>query len=318
MKWTLEILQQEALKYKTRVEFQECSNPAYKSAWRQDLLDKICLHMNDVLSYHSKEDVKIEALKYKNRTEFKNANSGSYRAAIRMDILEEVCSHMECVYVRWTNRALSKEALKYLNISEFRQKSNSAYSIASQRGILGEVCAHMERDHIFWTLSLLQKEALKYKSRAEFQKNSSAYLVALRRGCLDQICRHMKLSRSSSIAERELFSLIKSLLPNTKKLRDMKVSIKDKPYIEGFEIDIFIPELKVGIEFDGKYYHSFRNMRKDISKNKWSDEDIRNYHQIKDSWFLTKEIRILHVKEENWIEDKQACIDKCLEFLGVK
>ena len=318
MKWTLEKLQQEASKYKTLGEFQKYSGPAYKSAWRQGFLNKVCSHMDKVLCHHTKESIQIEALKYKNRTEFKNTNPGSYRAAIRMGIIDNVCLHMECVYVRWTNSALHKEALRYLSVSEFKEKSNSAYCIAAKRGILSDICFHMERDHISWTTNLLQTEALKYKTRGEFQKNSSAYLVALRRGILDQICKHMKLSRSSSIAEKELFDLIKSFLPSTKKIRDMKVCINNKPYIIGFEIDIFVPEFMKGIEFDGKRYHSFEFMRKDISKNKWSDDDIHGYHQLKDDWFATKSIQILHIREEDWIKDKESCIQKCLTFLGVE
>ena len=58
-------------------------------------------------------------------------------------------------------------------------------------------------------------------------------------------------------------------------------------------------------------------MRKDKSKKNWPDEAIQNYHQIKDAHFLSKGIKILHIKEENWNKDGQACIYKCLEFLGI-
>jgi hypothetical protein len=42
---------------------------------------------------------------------------------------------------------------------------------------------------------------------------------------------------------------------------DNKVKIKGKPYIHGFDIDIFIPELNIGIEFDGGYYHTFAGLK---------------------------------------------------------
>ena len=40
-----------------------------------------------------------------------------------------------------------------------------------------------------------------------------------------------------------------------------------------------------------------------------------NYHTIKDRAFLSKGIQILHIEEKDWNSDKEACIEKCLEFL---
>ena len=59
-------------------------------------------------------------------------------------------------------------------------------------------------------------------------------------------------------------------------------------------------------------------MRKDKGKKNWPDEDIRNYHEIKDSYFASKGIQVLHIKEENWNKDKEECIQRCLNFLEIK
>lgn len=138
--------------------------------------------------------------------------------------------------------------------------------------------------------------------------NSISYSLLQGHGC-------PKCANCESEAEKELFEKMKSYFPTAKKHRS-KVHIKNKSFIKRFEIDIFITELSKGIEFDGKYYHSFERMRKDKSKRLWSDDDIHNYHKIKDDWFASKGIRILHIKEEDWIKNKQACIDKCLAFLS--
>ncbi len=122
----------------------------------------------------------------------------------------------------------------------------------------------------------------------------------------------------TSYYETLLFDLIRGKIPHAKKLRDRRVKIKDKPYIKGFDIDIYIPELRKGIEFDGTYYHSFEYMRKSKNKILWTDEDIRNYHKIKDDWFYSKGIQIIHIKEEDWIKDKEKCIERCLTFLGLQ
>ena len=316
MRWTLETIQQEALKYKTRWDFQKKGPRAYKAAYRKGLLERVCKHMDSAQLSWPTEAVRIEALKYKSRSEFREKCSGAYRAALRLKIIDEVCQHMKTIYVNWTNDLLGIEALKYNTKKEFKKNNESAYVTAFNKGILDQVCAHMQILYIDWTLETLQEEALKYESRGEFQKNSSAHLVASRRGVLEQICTHMKLSRCSSVAEKELFSIIKGVYPESKKIRDMNVSVPNKPYIQGFEIDILVGSL--GIEFDGKYYHSFKKMRKDPSKALWSDDDIRNYHRLKDDWFASKGVLILHIKEEEWNLNKEACIDKCLIFLGTK
>ena len=94
-----------------------------------------------------------------------------------------------------------------------------------------------------------------------------------------------------------------------------KVKIKIKPHIQRFEIDIYVPELNKGIEFDGTYHHSFDGLRR--SRKHWPVKDVKNYHKIKDSWFLSTGIEILHIKEKDWMENKEKCIKKCFDFLGV-
>ena len=163
----------------------------------------------------------------------------------------------------------------------------------------------------------LAQIALLYKRKIDFKRGHPyQYWFAVRRRLIDKICSHMPICSVDSIAEEELFGIILTVFPNARKLRDRRVNISGKPHIHGFDIDIFIPELSLGIEYDGKHWHSFKGLRR--SRKHWPDEDIHNYHKIKDSWFLDNGIQILHIKEVDWIKDKQACIDKCLEFLKQK
>lgn len=120
-------------------------------------------------------------------------------------------------------------------------------------------------------------------------------------------------NNGTSKPEIELSDLVKSLYPESHKLRHTKIKIEGKPHIGRFEVDIFVPKLNKGIEFDGKYYHSFNGLKR--SRKNWPDEDIHNYHQIKDDYFKSKGINLIHIKEEDWMKDKQKCIDRCLEFL---
>jgi len=104
--------------------------------------------------------------------------------------------------------------------------------------------------------------------------------------------------------------------PTAKKIRGSKVTIPDKDYIKRFDLDIYVPELNRGIEFDGTYYHSFEYMRRNKNKGLWTDDDVRRYHEIKDTHFLSIGINIIHITEEEWNADKEGCIKRCLDFLG--
>lgn len=79
-----------------------------------------------------------------------------------------------------------------------------------------------------------------------------------------------------SKAELELLSWVQQFYPSAK-----------KTWEGGKEVDIFIPELKLGIEFNGLFWHN---------ENKVS----RNYHLEKTKHFANRGIRIIHIFEHEW------------------
>jgi hypothetical protein len=216
---------------------------------------------------------------------------------------------------KWTNEEVALEALRYRTRLEFQIGSRNAQAAAQRRGIMDQICSHMETVFTYWSLEKVQEIAYLYKSRREFElSNNSAYQAANRMRVMDIVCKHMKSPKGTSLPEKELLSLIKLAYPDAKKFRDVKVKIEGKPHIKGFDLDIRIGNK--GIEFDGEYWHSFKGLRKSRNRKYWPEEDIANYHQIKDDYFLSKKIRILHIKEQDWNIDKEDCVKRCLDFLG--
>ena len=305
----------EALKYRNRKDFEKGSRAAFRVAKRHGLLTQICSHMDDVLTVWTTPMLVAEALKYTNATDFAKNSWSAYVIAQKRGLLEQICSHMNRAYLEWTDEALGIEARKYIKIKDFRKYSRKAYNVAVKRGILEIICKHMEDDVIHWTVEMIRIEANKYLFRNEFKRFSrKAYDAARVRGILNEVCVHMRPACNSSACENELFDSIKSVWPNAIKLRDRKVKIENKPYIQGFDLDIFIPELNRAIEFDGIYWHSFEGLKR--SRKSWPDEDLHNYHPLKDDWFAQKGIQTLHIKEEDWYRNKNECIEKCLTFLS--
>ena len=84
----------------------------------------------------------------------------------------------------------------------------------------------------------------------------------------------------SSIKEVELYNFIKSL---------SETAISNcRDYIDGKEIDIYLPDHKIGVEFNGLYWHS------DIFKDK-------NYHYNKTKMCQESNISLMHVWEDDWL-----------------
>ncbi|MEO4005017.1 hypothetical protein [Flavobacterium sp. CAU 1735] len=104
-KWTFEKCQVEALKYKTRSDFQNNSRRAYSAAHRNNWM-QICDHMvyrrlpKGTWTY---ESCKQAALLCKNRSEFRSKFIGAVRKANEEGFYEEIVSHLK----KWESRTKS-------------------------------------------------------------------------------------------------------------------------------------------------------------------------------------------------------------------
>jgi predicted GIY-YIG superfamily endonuclease len=95
---TKEYCQQEALKYKTKKEFNENDSGVYTTAAKSGWLDEICSHMTVLRKpkgFWTKENCKIEALKYESKKEFEENASYVYETCLKNGWIKELCSHMK-------------------------------------------------------------------------------------------------------------------------------------------------------------------------------------------------------------------------------
>ena len=193
-KWTYETIQQEALKYARRSEFQKGSQGAYGAALKLGIIDDVCAHMTKIGRSWDAKSIKEEALKYDGRKKFMDGCYGAYKAAKRLGIVDEVWAHMHSRY--WTKTRLMQVAKEYSSLKKFMKEQKGAYIHATRNGLLDEVTQHMERlqmPHGYWSIEKCKEEAKKYQYRNQFQKESGgAYTAALKNGWLDKICPHMK------------------------------------------------------------------------------------------------------------------------------
>ena len=109
-----------------------------------------------------------------------------------------------------------------------------------------------------------------------FEMTSDNYHNRIRSGIsLCTICN--PIGENSSIKEKELLEYIKSIYTGE--------IISN--YRDGLEIDIYLPELNIGFEFNGLYFHSTKFREK-------------NYHLNKTNYFKKNSIRIIHIWEDDW------------------
>lgn len=103
------------------------------------------------------------------------------------------------------------------------------------------------------------------------------------------------ISSSSSIKEDMLFQYINSIY-NSKIIRNYRIS--------RLEIDIFLPQISIGFEFNGLWWHS------DKYKNK-------EYHLKKTNFFKEKGIRIIHIWEDDWVNKSDIIKSQIKSWLGL-
>ena len=96
--WTIEELKIEALKYKTRGEFDIKNNGAYKAAGRRGILNDICSHMFASPGRNkfklTKENCRTIALCYDKKADLFKAKKSIYNKIIRMKWADELFAHM--------------------------------------------------------------------------------------------------------------------------------------------------------------------------------------------------------------------------------
>lgn len=122
----------------------------------------------------------------------------------------------------------------------------------------------------------------KYEMNCDCGKEHSyvtnSHLYHARKGINNKQCTVCyKVEDTQSFKETEIFEFIRSIY-NGEIIRS---------YRDGLEIDIYLPELKIGFEFNGLYWHS------ELFKEK-------NYHLDKLNHFKKRDIRIIYIWEDDW------------------
>jgi len=100
---------------------------------------------------------------------------------------------------------------------------------------------------------------------------------------------------NNSIKEIELYNFIKENLKEKDILRTYRIDNK--------EIDVYIPSLNLGFEFNGLYWHSELHKEND-------------YHLIKTESMEENGVHLIHIWEDDWINNCEIVKSRILNLLG--
>ena len=113
--------------------------------------------------------------------------------------------------------------------------------------------------------------------------NSQSIERAVRKfGLTDLIMTH----RTSSTGEDELYDLMSTYADD--------IIRNDRVLLEGHELDLYCPSLKLAVEFNGEYWHSV-------------DRVGSSYHRTKSDRCAKAGVRLIHIFEWEWRDSKEAC-----------
>jgi len=193
--WTIEKLQKESNKYKTRSEFRKNDFAAYSAAKEKKSLDLLFInHPNE--GYIDKKEWKENkyVIYVYELPEYNKAYVGLTNNINRRDmehlfddneLLSLFCKNHN---IKLPNYKILEENLKSTDaqkkeiywINYYKNNNYEMFNI-NKGGSLGSVA-------IKWTKNKLQKEANKYKTRGEFrEKNNPAYVIARSKNLLNDI-----------------------------------------------------------------------------------------------------------------------------------
>lgn len=100
----------------------------------------------------------------------------------------------------------------------------------------------------------------------------------------------------TSFAEKEIASYLKE--------EGLEFIEGDRKILDGKEIDLYIPQFQLGIEYNGLFWHS----------NKYVDNQ---YHLTKTNIAESKGIHLIQIFEDEWIDRKDIVLSKIKSLCGI-
>lgn len=218
-----------------------------------------------------------------NARDFHDRFRGAEKAADRLGIRDQLFPNKEIHRVAYTKEDLIAIAAQVSTRSDLQRLNPSAYNAAKALGLIDTLFpVQLNRKKTYLELKLA---AERFSCRSEFERGApKEYQVAQKRKILDEIC--PPKMQGTSLAEIELLEFLQKL----------NSDFKTRRFANDYELDCYSESLKLGVEYNGFYWHSEANRG-------------RSYHRAKTQYFENMGIRVIHVWEDEWKNRKEQVKD---------
>lgn len=184
---------------------------------------------------------------------------------------------------------------QYLVKTGQREKKLTAFSEKTKQNLL----KHCEEENITMLDEYVNKTQGTKFTRYHFKCNKCGnvfedYYFHNRHWPICRVCKPKDFQSSSG--ENELIKWLSSYINCT---------IRNKHIIEPYEVDVFIPDKNVAIEFNGIYWHS---------EEAGTD---KHYHVNKTNLCEEKGIQLIHIFEDEWEQKKDIVKARLKHILGL-
>jgi hypothetical protein len=172
----------------------------------------------------------------------------------------------------------------------------------TNREEIKNIPASLTEDQIYHLYPLIYKSIKEWpgnKSILSFSEARYRFISAIEKAPICPICKERECTFSFSTNKYNNtccgYSCLISKSTTEIELLDFISSIYKgeiiKSYRDTFEIDVYLPELKTGFEFNGEYWHSYGIRGK-------------KYHVDKNLYFFNKGIKVYTIWESDWLNKK--------------
>ena len=216
----------------------------------------------------------------------KNIFCNRHKIYFNQNANQHLRGHEGCEFCKSENRSINQTK----SVKEFIDDANKVWN---KLNIL--IGSAYKFDYSLVTKHHSQNDKIKIKCLKHnviFEQRAHGHLQA-HIGC--PLC---KSEFQSSQAEKELLEFLKQST-------NFEIQQRVTNIISPKELDIYIPEKQIAIEFNGLYWHS------SIFKSK-------KYHIQKTIDCESKGIQLIHIFEDEWLYNKEIVKSRLLSILGIK
>lgn len=120
-------------------------------------------------------------------------------------------------------------------------------------------------------------------------------------------------NKNYSLAEKELLSFVQEIYKG-------EILVNTRQIIKPYEIDIYLPELNLAIEYNGDYWHGnpkFYNSTDYIKQKKASVSEIWETDALKKNLCEKKNIKLVTIWETDWVNKKETVKTSLIRLISL-